>query len=154
MKTIMIDTSKEYVAIIIGEESILKILNYRLRKAFGKTVHMRELKLSEKLSVLRTFNRLFSERAVKLYSLKPKANSWWWTELIKAVIKRRISTLYVDLEVYQELRRKVHPLYLKPLNIYPSKEKTQCADILAYGNSHRKLVRNIWKELSIERGES
>jgi len=152
METILIDTSKEWIGIIIGEESILKILNSRLKKAFGRTVHMRELKLSEKFSVLRMFNRLFSVRAVKLYSLKPKTSNWW-TELIKGLIKRRISTLYVDLEVYEELKRKVNPSYLKPLNIYRSKEHTQCADILAYGDSHHKFVRNIWKGLSIERGD-
>lgn len=152
MEAVLIDTSEEWVGIIIGEESILKVLNFRLKKEFNKTVHMRELELGQKFSVLRIFNRLFSERAAQLYSLKPKAGHWW-TELIKGLLNRRVNNLYVDFEVYEELRRKVHSIYLKPFNIYSDKEIVQCADILAYGDSHRKLVRNIWKDISIKRGD-
>jgi len=142
METILIDVSEEWVGIIVGEESTLRVLNSRLKQKFGKAVHMRELRLGEKFSVLRMFNQLFYGSGVKLYSIKPKTSNWW-VELIKRVIKRRISTLYVDFEVGEELRKRVHSLYLKLLNIYISKEDVQCADILAYGDSHPNLVRNI-----------
>lgn len=153
MEAVFIDTSEDWVAIIIGQEAIVKILNSKIRKAFGKTIHMRELRLSKKFSALRIFKRLFSKKPIKLYSLKRRTNSWC-AELVKELIKKRISTLYVDLEVYEELHRKVHSAYLKTLNIYASKEDAQCADILAYGDSHYKLVRNIWEDLSIRRGGS
>jgi len=152
MEAVLIDVSEEWVGIVIGEESILRDLNAALIKKFRRTVHMRELRSSEKFLALRMFNHLFSGKGVDLYSLKPKITNWW-TELMKEVVKRRIGTLYVDLEVEKELKKRVHSLYFKLLNIYTSKEHIQCADILAYGDSHHALVRNIWKDVLIKRGD-
>lgn len=151
-RAILVDTSEEWIGIIVGEESILRLLNFRLKKEFGKSVHMKELKLGEKFRALRIFNDLLSRDGVKLYSLRSPSNSWWG-ELIEMVIKRKIDTLYVDLEVSEFLKRRIHHLYLKLLNIYVNKEDVQCADVLAYGDSHHKLVRNIWKNISVNRGD-
>jgi hypothetical protein len=152
MKIVLIDSSKEWIGIIIGEEAILKILNAKLKRSFGKNVHMRELETGEKFSVLRIFNQIFSRQRVRLYSFLTK-NSKFWPEFVKSAIDAGVHTFYVDLEISQELRRKVHPFYLRQLNVYTDKKSAQCADILAYGDSHHKLVRNIWKDISITRGE-
>lgn len=149
-RAILVDTSEEWIGIIVGEESILRLLNFRLKKEFGKSVHMKELKLGEKFRALRVFNHIFSQGGVSLYSLRLSTNKWW-AEFIEWVTENRISTLYVDLEVDEELKRRVHRLYLKLLNIYAIKEDVQCADVLAYGDSHHDLVRNIWKDISINR---
>jgi hypothetical protein len=149
-RAILVDTSEEWIGIIVGEESILRLLNFRLKKEFGKSVHMKELKLGEKFRALRVFNHIFSQGGVSLYSLRLTTNKWW-AEFIEWVTENRISTLYVDLEVDEELKRRGHRLYLKLLNIYAIKEDVQCADVLAYGDSHHDLVRNIWKDISISR---
>jgi hypothetical protein len=151
VKSVLIDTSKGWVAVIIGEELLLKVFNHRLEQRLGKTVHMRELRLSEKFSILRIFNELFSRGGVELYSLKSQ-NKSIWKELLDAFIRKGISVVYVDFEVEKELKKTMHPRYFRLLNIYPNKERVQCADILAYGDSHHNLVRNIWKDIRIIRG--
>jgi len=160
MKSLIVDTSKNWVGIIVGEESTLRILNFELKKRLGRTVHMRELRRGEKISVLNNFNKLFSGSGVELHSIEPsvvysflRRSENWWSEFIKWVIKRGISTLYVDSEVREELKKRT-PLSFKTLNIYlASKEQVQCADTLAYGDSHHKLARHIWKDIQIKRGE-
>jgi hypothetical protein len=114
---------------------------------------MKELRLGEKFSALRVFNRLLSGKAVELYSIKLRTNISW-TELLEGIKRRGISTLYVDKEVEEQLRQKVPSIYFKHLDIYVSKDVAQCADILAYGDSHHDLVRNIWKDVEIKRGDS
>jgi hypothetical protein len=68
MKEMLLDVSDEYIAIVISDQEILKILDKELRKEFGKSIHMRELRMREKFAVLRKFNKSFSERG---FSKKP-----------------------------------------------------------------------------------
>lgn len=75
MKEALIDTSKNHVGIVIAEGLVIKIINKELTKRFGKYVHMRELKLIEKFSVLKMFDRIFyekgfSKKVIELYSIE------------------------------------------------------------------------------------
>jgi hypothetical protein len=150
MKAMWIDTSEKWVGIIVGRESKIRILNFLLKREFGKPIHMRELKLGEKLRALGAFDKLFAHSGGKFYSLRSDS-SISWIELIRWAIRKGITTLYVDFEINEELQRRVPRFYLKTLDVYANKEDTQCVDILSYGDSHHELIRYIWRNVSIIR---
>jgi hypothetical protein len=156
MKEALIDTSENHVGIVIAEGLIIKILEKELRKKFGKSIHMKELKPGEKISVLRAFDQIFYEKgftgkAIELYSIEV-SDAKFWTVLIKVFIQRKIETVNADYEVRESLERFVNALLLRPLRIYLTKKTLQFADIVAYANSHQNLVKHIWKNVPLKRG--
>jgi hypothetical protein len=156
MKEVLIDTSEDHVGIVIAEGLIIKSFTREFTKIFGKPVHMRELKFSEKFSIVRKFEQFFRERSysrkeVELYSIEV-TDAKFWTILIKAILNRKIESVNADYEVQQSLKRFVNVLLLRQLNFFLLKETLQFADIVAYGNSHQDLVKHIWKNVPVERG--
>ena len=159
MKEALIDTSENHVGIVIGEGLIIKILRKELKKKFVKPIHMKKLETGEKVTVLRTFNRIFYEKSftgktIELYSINVSINDGrFWTSLTEWLIRRRIETLNADYEVQERLKKFVkRKLLLRQFTIHLLKETLQLADIVAYANSHHDLVRNIWKNVPLERG--
>lgn len=158
MKQVLIDTSEGHVGIVIAEDLIVKIFTSTLSKRFGKPIHMNELTNGEKLSVLRAFDKLFYDKSyskseIELYCFVAKGSKWW-NNLIDRITQMNISVLNVDYEVLDILKRNVNPLRLRMVNVYVIKETLQFADIIAFGNSHYKLVKNIWKNVPLKKGSA
>jgi hypothetical protein len=156
MKQVLIDTSEGHVAIVIAEDLIVKIFTSELSKRFGKPIHMKELSKGEKISALKAFDTLFYDKSyskseIRLYCFLAEGSKWW-NNLIDRITQMNLSVLNVDYEVLDILKRNVNPLRLKGVNIYTIKETLQFADIIAFGNSHNKLVKNIWKNVPLEKG--
>jgi len=158
MKEVLIDTSEDHVAVVVAEGLIVKLFAKTLTKKYGNPIHMKDLELGERFSVIRTFDQIFYEKgftgkAIELYSINVNINdAGFWNSLVKEFIRRRIETINADYEVLYRLKKFVNALLLRQLTIYLLKETLQLADIVAYGNSHHDLVKNIWKNTPIQRG--
>lgn len=157
MKEALVDTSENHVGIVIAEGLIIKLLKKELRQKFSKPVHMKNLSHGEKFSVLRTFDKMFYEKGftvktVELFSINVDINNArFWNILLTEFVSKGIGTLNADYEVQERLKRFVNALLLRQLEIYVLKETLQIADIVAYANSHHDLVKNIWKNVALER---
>jgi hypothetical protein len=158
MKEALIDTSENYVGIVISEGLIIKILKNELQTKINKRVHMKKLKHGERFSVFRTFDKIFYEKGftrktVELYSINVNIDdARFWNSLMKGFIRRGIGIVNADYEVLERLSKFVNALLLRQLTIYLLEETLQLADIVAYGNSNHGLVKNIWKNVPLERG--
>jgi hypothetical protein len=154
MKEVLIDTSEGHVGIVIAESQIIRTFCSKLTKRFGRPVHMSQLSLGQKFAALRRFDDLFygrdySKREIELYSLQ-EGSSKWWVGLVQGLVQKRITTFNVDFEVLVIFKRCIDNMKLRALDIYTIEETLQLADIIAFGNSHRKLARNIWKNVPLK----
>ena len=94
-----------------------------------------------------------TKKIVELYSINVNINdARFWNSLITGLIHRGIGLVNADYEVLERLKKFVNALSLRQLNLYLMKETLQLADIVAYGNSHHDFVKNIWKNVPLERG--
>lgn len=154
MKEALIDTSENHVGIVLAEGLVITTLTKELKKEFGNPIHMNELKPGEKFKVLRVFNRVFrdkgfSKKLVEIYCFEV-SGAGFWRELVEGLIERKVNDMNVDYEVHESLTKYVNGFLLRTLNIYTNKETIQFADIVAYGNSHHNLVKNIWKNVPMK----
>jgi hypothetical protein len=153
--SLFVDDSDNYLAIIIGYDLVVgSRLNRSIKRHVGKTVHMRELSRSLKLSTA----RLFTEIACKLsesYDLRlfcgyKNTIIAWLSRFIETSIKEKrvLPNIYVDKGIEVLLREKIHPYYFRFLTIYIDKDKTLCADILAWINLRRAQNSFIWSKIA------
>jgi hypothetical protein len=158
MKEVVIDTSEDHVGVVIADGLIISMLKDALRLKFGRSVHMKKLQVGEKFSVLRTFDKIFREKGftgktVEIFSINVDINnSRFWNSLVVELLDMGIRTLNADYEVLERLNKFVNALYLRRLDIYPPTETLQLADIVAYSDSHYDFVKNIWRNVPIQRG--
>jgi len=153
--SVIIDDSDEYLGIVVGNDLVIGGLLARpIRQYVGKTVHMKKLSKNMKRSVA----KLFVETYLKLrekYDLKLKCGKKeriisQLRTLIETSVKegRELPPFYVDKGIEILLRKNIHPIYFRFLTIYTDKDKTLCADILAWLNLRKNQSRFIWSKIA------
>ncbi len=154
MREAFVDTSENHIGILLAEGQVVRVFTKELRQKFGKQIHMRELNNSEKFAILRIFNKIFQEKEFSARFVKIDCieigTAAFWRDLIKYFINQKIDRINADYEVQVALKKHVNGLILRQLNLYTDKETLQLADIIAYGNSHHDLVKNIWKNVPMK----
>lgn len=152
--SVFIDESDDYLAIIIGSELVVSRLVRPIRQSIGKTVHMRELKKSLKLKTAKLFVdiscNLSETQDVRLICGKKNKVLAWVNKLVRSSVDRKVGlpTFYVDIGIEALLRKEIRPFYFRFLTIYEDKDKTQCADILAWLNLRRAQSSFIWSKIA------
>ena len=74
----------------------------------------------------------------------------WVNKLVRSSVDRKVGlpTFYVDIGIEALLRKEIRPFYFRFLTIYEDKDKTQCADILAWLNLRRAQSSFIWSKIA------
>lgn len=153
--SVFIDDSDGYLGIIIGNEFVIGSLLIRpIKRLVGKTVHMKRLGRKLKLHVARLFTEISCELSEShdltlLCGRRDKVLAWL-DVLIENFVreKREVPTFYIDRGIEVLLRKQMHPFYFRFLTIYIDKDKTLCADILAWINLRRARNKFIWSKLA------
>jgi len=153
--SVIIDDSEEYLGIVVGSDLVIGgLLAHPIKQYVGKTVHMKELSRDMKRSVAKffveTYLKLREKYALKLRCGKREEVISQLRAFIETSVKERkeLPTFYADKGIEILLRRNIHPAYFRFLTIYPDKEKTLCADILAWLNLRKSKSRLIWRKIA------
>jgi hypothetical protein len=130
------------------------LLAHPIKQHVGKTIHMKELSKSMKRSVAKLFVEICVELREK-YKLKlicgkrekliPQLRSFIETSVKQ---RRELPTFYVDRGIEVLLRKNIHPYYFRFLTIYVDKDRSFCADILAWLNLRRNQSKFIWSKIA------
>jgi hypothetical protein len=153
--SIIIDDSEDYLGIVIGNDLVLGgLLAHPIKQHVGKTVHMKELSKSMKCSVAKLFVETCLELREK-YSLrlvcgKREKLISQLRSFIETSIKQRreLPPFYVDRGIEVLLRKIIHPFYFRFLTIYVDKDRSLCADILAWINLRGNQSKFIWNKIA------
>ncbi len=141
MKVAQIDTSNAFVAIVIGEESVLNQLNNGLKKGLARHLHMREMKHNEKLRAVKAL-------AICALSLKQENKNLdmrcFTNGLKKAGFWARIANInvqrvYIDIQVHTMMKLTIGYEEARRLAVV-DKEKIVGADVLAWANLNEKKL--------------
>lgn len=153
--SVFIDDSDQYLAIMIGNDLVIgSLLSRPIKRLVGKTVHMNELSRNMKLRVARRFQEISCElrekHDLKLICGRRDEVLDWLSAFIETFVRKKtkLPVFYIDVGIEILLREKIHPLYFRYLTIYIDKEKTSCADILAWINLRRSQNRFIWSKIA------
>lgn len=153
--SIIIDDSEDYLGIVIGNDLVLGgLLAHPIKQHVGKAVHMKELSRSMKRSVAKLFVETCLELREK-YDLRlvcGKRNKivYQLRSFVETSIKQRreLPLFYVDRGIEALLRKNIHPLYFRFLTIYVDKDRSLCADILAWLNLRKNQRKLIWNKIA------
>jgi hypothetical protein len=61
---------------------------------------------------------------------------------------RELPPFYVDRGIEVLLRKNIHPFYFRFLTVYVDKDRSLCADILAWLNLRRNQSKFIWSKIA------
>jgi hypothetical protein len=153
--SIIIDDSEDYLGMVIGNDLVLGgLLAHPIKQHVGKAVHMKELSKSMKHSVAKLFVETYLELREKydlklLCGKKKKVVSQLQSFIGTSIKQRReLPPFYVDRGIEVLLRKNIHPFYFRFLTIYVDKDRSFCADILAWLNLRRAQTKLIWNKIA------
>jgi hypothetical protein len=153
--SVIIDDSEEYLGIVIGSDLVIGgLLTRPIKHYVGKTVHMKELSRDMKRGVAKlfveTYLRLREKYDLKIKCGKKEKMISQLRILIESLVRQEkdLPIFYMDKSMETLLRKSIHQYYFNFLTIYPDKDRTLCADILAWLNLRKNQSRFIWSKIA------
>ena len=147
---ILIDDSFNHRAIIVTSPLIRKRLNDKLQEISKRPVHMKNLRSGDRFGIATRFAELI-QNYVKLASYISMEKEEAYLELNNIIQKIQPSeiTVYLDRGLEDEFEEKCRNIFTKFRHIcYINKGMVQSADVLAWINTHKKVLTHIKDRLN------